>query len=187
MMVRSNHIFVSCSVEGWHGQLVKNPNQIIKCRVRSKVVGTVMQVVDLHKWEVALDYDGKAKVVRLNSLKVVEECTGVPLDELNTNDIDSAAAIDVSEESAENATETPTREAISGDPAPLDAVEEAEDIEPEEEITIEEAEKNEDAAPNNDFCYANDGFIEHRTSINDATKNQGKHREVWTKIKSIEG
>jgi len=36
------------------------------------------------------DYDGKAKVVRSSSLKVVEECTGVPLDELSTHGIDSA-------------------------------------------------------------------------------------------------
>jgi len=89
-MVRSNHVYVGCRVEGCHGPLVQNPNPSIKRRVRSKVVGTVMRAAELHSWEVVFDYDGKAKVVRSSSLKVVEECTGVPLDELSKNGIDSA-------------------------------------------------------------------------------------------------
>jgi hypothetical protein len=92
-MVRSNHVCVGYRVEGCHGPLVQNPNPSIKRRVRSKVVGTVMRAAELHKWEVVFDYDGKAKVVRSSSLKVVEEGTGVPLDELSTNIMDSAVVV----------------------------------------------------------------------------------------------
>ena len=51
----------------------------------------------------------------------------------------------------------------------------------------EEAEGSEDAMPNNDFCFTNDDFIEYRTGINDATRHQGKYREAWATIKSLEG
>ena len=78
--------------------------------------------------------------MRSGSLKVVEECAGVLLDELNSNDVGSAAATDASEEGAAHATETPPRKAVAGHPAALDAVEESDDIEPEEENTNEEAE-----------------------------------------------
>jgi len=78
-------------------------------------------------------------------------------------------------------------ETAIGDPAALDAVEEVEDIEPEEENMNEEAEGSEDATPNNDFCFTNDDFIEYRTGINDATSNQGKYREAWATIKSLQG
>ena len=81
-----------------------------------------MRAEDLHKWEAVLDYDEKKKVVRSSSLKVTKECTGVPLDELNANYIESAAAMHVSEEGAENATEKPLREAIAVDPAALHTV-----------------------------------------------------------------
>ena len=41
--------------------------------------------------------------------------------------------------------------------------------------------------PNNDFCFTNDDFIEYRTGINDATRHQGKYREAWETIKSLQG
>ena len=82
----------------------------------------------------------------------------------------------------EDTIETATGETATGDPAALDAVEEGEDIEPEEE-----PEGSEDATPNNDFCFTNDDFIEYRTGINDATRHQGKYREAWDRIKSLQG
>lgn len=41
----------------------------------------------------SFDYNGKSKIVQSSLLKVVEECTGVPLDELSTNDTNSAVEI----------------------------------------------------------------------------------------------
>ena len=53
---------------------MQNPNPNIKHRVRSKVVGTVIQAAELDKWKVVFDYDGKLKIVQSSSLKVVREC-----------------------------------------------------------------------------------------------------------------
>ena len=83
--------------------------------------------------------------------------------------------------------DTVTGDTATGDPAALDAVEESEDMEAAEENMNEEAEESEDAMPNNDFCFTNDDFIEYRTGINDATRHQGKYREAWATIKSLEG
>ena len=37
------------------------------------------------------------------------------------------------------------------------------------------------------YVFTNDDFIKYRTGTNDATRHQGKYKEAWAKIKSLEG
>jgi len=77
-----------------------------------------------------------------------------------------------------------TTEISELDPTAQDAVQEEEDIVPEDDLN--EDVENEEATPNNYFCFTNNDFVEYLTQVNDATRHQGKYREVWNIIKVLE-
>ena len=78
-------IHVGCRVSGSYGPLIANPNGS-KRHVRGKVLGTVIKAVDQHKWEVVFDYDGVTRVCRSNSLTIVPNDSGIPLNEASVSD-----------------------------------------------------------------------------------------------------
>ena len=91
-MVTATRIAVGKRVEGKHGPLIPNPTGG-KRRIRTTVVGTVLRSMDKGLWEVRFDFDGRRINVKNNTLKVVDQNTGVPLDELEETTMESAAEV----------------------------------------------------------------------------------------------
>ena len=81
--MRDNHIAVGCREEGCHGPLGPNPNPSVKRRVRTRAIGTVIRAAEQHKWVVVFNFDGGEKIVVSSSLKVVDQGTGAPFNELS--------------------------------------------------------------------------------------------------------
>ena len=80
-MVESARIHSGARVSGSHGPLEYNPNGKGKRRRRVTVFGTVIKAVGQHQWEVVFDYNNVAQTVSSKSLKVVEQESGIPLNE----------------------------------------------------------------------------------------------------------
>ena len=104
-MTITKRIAVGARVEGKHGPLIDNPSGG-KRQIRMKVFGTVLRATEKGEWEVRFDFDGRRKTVRNNTLKVVENDAGVPLDELSAAPTATATTVldDTSNESATTAT-----------------------------------------------------------------------------------
>ena len=82
-MVNSSKIYIGTRVEGALGPLMPNPNPSIKRRVRARVVGTVVNAVGQHTWDVLFDFDGKIQNgIHSRSLKIVPKETAIPAHEL---------------------------------------------------------------------------------------------------------
>ena len=80
-MTITKRIAVGVRVEGKHGPLIDNPSGG-KRRIRMKVFGTVLRATEKGEWEVRFDFDGRQKVVRNNTLCVIDNNDSVPLGEL---------------------------------------------------------------------------------------------------------
>lgn len=83
-MVITNRIAVGSRVVGKHGPLIPNPSGG-KRRIRSTAYGTVIRATEKGEWDVRFDLDGRRKIVRNTTLKVVDSDMGIPLDELETS------------------------------------------------------------------------------------------------------
>jgi len=82
-MVNSSKISIGTRVEGAHGPLMPNPNPNIKRRIRTRVVGTVINAVGQHTWDILFDFDGKIQNgIHSRSLKIVPKETAIPAHEL---------------------------------------------------------------------------------------------------------
>ena len=81
-MVVTKRIAVGLRVAGKHGPLVDNPSGG-KRRVRETAYGTVIQAVEKGQWEVRFNYDKKRKRVSNTTLKVVDNETGISLEDLD--------------------------------------------------------------------------------------------------------
>ena len=82
-MVITNRIAVGARVVGKHGPLEANPSGG-KQQIRATIFGTVLRATEKGEWEVCFDYNGRRKIVCNNTLKVVDQDSGIPLDELST-------------------------------------------------------------------------------------------------------
>ena len=78
-MVVKNCIAAGLRVVGKHSALVANLSGG-KRRVREEAFGTVIRAVAKGQWEVRFDFDGRRKVVRNTTLKVVNNDVGIPLE-----------------------------------------------------------------------------------------------------------
>ena len=96
-MARQKRIYVGCRVIRSHGPLVTNPNESVKRRVRSKVVGTILKAVGPQKWDVQFDFDGIVREgLSSTSLQIVEADVGITLDEISNTNNNSAQQVSTS-------------------------------------------------------------------------------------------
>ena len=65
-----------------NGPLGVNPSGG-KQRVRDIAYGTVIRAIEKGIWEVRFDFDGRRKSVRNTTLKVVDNDTGIPIEEVD--------------------------------------------------------------------------------------------------------
>ena len=86
-MPRENKIKPGCRVTGRFGELIDPPGGIginingkKKRRVRREVHGTVVIATAHRKWNVRFDHDGQLREVSANSLRVVDDISGVDID-----------------------------------------------------------------------------------------------------------
>ena len=210
----TSRISVGCRVIGSHGPLIENPNPNAKRRIRQPVTGTVICASGPHVWDVQFDHDGVVKAgISSRSLKIVQEGSGIPLNEISTERVSTeraeasiapSAAIISSASTAASATATSTASDMSVATVRTDssiarvsisAVDAAADD------AIEEDEDNLGAVlaggggggsedvdhPNNDFCFTEEDFIESRTAMNDATRHWGTYNVTWQTIQRLKG
>ena len=82
-MAVTSRIAVGLRVTGKHGPLIPNPSGG-KRRVRETAYGTVIRAREKGQWEVRFDYDGRRKQVKNTTLKVVDNDSGISLQDLDT-------------------------------------------------------------------------------------------------------
>lgn len=102
-MVAKNRIASGLRVVGKHGALVANSSGG-KRRVREEAFGTVIRAVGKGQWEVRFDFDGRRKVVRNTTLKVVNNDAGIPLEELAEKAIETETATATTQQTDETNT-----------------------------------------------------------------------------------
>ena len=87
----TKRIIVENRVECRCGPLVPNPKSAIggkkTRRVRIFITGTVVGVLGKSSWSVRLDISSKIKGVKSSALKLVAQIVGIPVDEVNLNDV----------------------------------------------------------------------------------------------------
>ena len=207
-MVTATRVATGTRVEGKHGPLIPNPSGG-KRRIRTTVIGTVIRSMDKGLWEVRFDFDGRRKNVKNNTLKVVDQNAGVPLDELECTTMESGpvtTAVSISTNSDPSSVSPDVRilffrflfrnnfdEILTFfqppfiDPSSVDHLED-DSTDEEDEIVEDETGDLETAQPNNDFGqYTIDDLLRHQDEADIASVQHGRRKEAWEKIKSLEG